>query len=82
MDAAKLETLQQLGYRVLSTCGRCKFATFKGYEWGTCSKHTYEHKKHTGPARQLSIHRSGCCDPEHFEPKETEDLHGFRQLEA
>jgi hypothetical protein len=78
MDANKKRKLTDLGYRVLDTCGRCMHGQFKGYEWGTCQKHTYQHQKHSYKVRQLSIHRSGYCNSEHFQPKPGEDLHGFK----
>ena len=82
MDIAKLNKLKELGYQILPTCGRCKHGLFKGYEWGTCALFTYEHQKHSGTTRQLSIHQSGYCGPDNFKPKETEDLHGFREFEV
>ncbi len=81
MDNSKLKKLKELGYQIFPTCGRCKHGQFKGYAWGTCAKFTYEHQKHTGVVRQLSIHQSGYCGPEHFEPMITEDLHGFQEFE-
>jgi hypothetical protein len=69
MDANKLEVLRALPYRVQKVCGLCRHGGFvPNTDWGTCIRTQYEHKKHTGPARQLSITRFGSC--EGFEPDE------------
>ena len=45
----------------MPVCGLCQHAWFPKDDWGTCTIQTYEHEKHTGPARQLSIHKYGTC---------------------
>lgn len=61
MDGNKLKVLRQLGYRLLRTCGECTHSQFFQDEWGTCAVNSYQHAKHTGEPRQLSIHQSGTC---------------------
>lgn len=61
MDAAKLKVLQNLRYRILPVCGLCKHGWFPKTDWGHCENNTYEHEKHSGPPRQLSIHKFGGC---------------------
>lgn len=63
MDANKLQVLRDLPYVISPVCGLCvhgKFVT-PNNDWGTCELHQYDHKKHTGPARQLSIVKYGSC---------------------
>ena len=61
MDENKAKKLQEIGFKILPVCGLCKYAAFSDYRWGTCEKHTYEHEKHTGPPRQVSVHFAGTC---------------------
>lgn len=68
MDENKLKVLRELPYQVHKVCGLCKHGVFPQNDFGTCSRVQYEHKKHTGPARQLSIFRHGSCP--HFELKD------------
>jgi len=87
VDAAKLRVLQSIGYEIKRTCGSCLHARYPSEEsdWGTCSVNQYEHEKHTGPARDLSIHRTGKCaveGPEGYQPNPVAMgmLGGFAQL--
>ena len=61
MDNNKLKVLREIGYRIMPTCGDCVWAEFPQDDWGTCGLHDYQHEKHTGEKRQLSIHKSGNC---------------------
>jgi hypothetical protein len=63
MDANKLQVLRDLPYKVQPVCGLCVHGVFPtpNNDWGTCGVQQYEHKKHTGPARQLSIVKYGSC---------------------
>ena len=62
MDANKRETLLQLGYQIHPACGLCSHARFsQPGDFGVCALKAYEHQKHTGAPRQLSIHRYGAC---------------------
>jgi len=60
-DENKFDKLSEVGYTVRPCCGLCTHAQFGIFEWGTCAKHTYQHKKHTGDPRQMSINVHGCC---------------------
>lgn len=68
MDENKLKVLRDIGYEIRPCCGLCVHGTFRGIkdDFGSCAARTYDHKKHTGDARQLSIHRAGLCN-EKFE---------------
>jgi hypothetical protein len=62
MDANKEKKFQELDYRIQRSCQLCKFASFRQQSnWGKCSKHTYDHLKHSDSNRHLSIYRSGVC---------------------
>lgn len=63
MDANKLKILNEIGYEVRQTCANCVHSFFPSEKsnWGTCSMNQYQHEKHTGDARDVSIHKSGKC---------------------
>jgi len=61
MDKNKLQELHAIEYRIPKTCLLCKHGDFPQNAWGTCRIQTYAHQKHTGDARQLSIHMAGSC---------------------
>lgn len=68
MDENKRATLAVIGYEI-SACGMCAHAEISAdQDWGTCRRYSYEHEKHTGPFRQLSINRHGHCAG--FEPSQ------------
>lgn len=62
-DVNKFAKLEEIGFIVPMTCPLCEHSNFLSPRafWGTCSKHKYKHLKHTGPARGVSIPRTGCC---------------------
>lgn len=62
-DENKFAMLDEVCYTIRACCDLCVHGTFiaPGAMWGTCAKHTYEHKKHTGKPRQMSISRVGVC---------------------
>jgi len=66
MDANKLKVLQDLSYEIRPACGLCVHGVFPQNDWGTCQKHQYDHLKHTGEPRQLSIFRYGSCKEYEF----------------
>ncbi len=68
MDENKLKKLKEVGFVMNRCCGLCSFATFSPGVgvYGECSEHTYEHKKHTGPKRDVTVHKYGYCPC--FEP--------------
>jgi hypothetical protein len=71
MDQNKLTELRSIGYRIPRTCGLCVHGVFVGAkEFGGCDVRQYEHRKHTGPKRQLSIFKGGSCTDK-FEVDET-----------
>ena len=59
-DKNKLKALGAASYSIQDTCGNCQFSDLRG-DWGTCSAISYQHQKHTGQQRQVSIHRYGYC---------------------
>jgi hypothetical protein len=61
LDANKRKKLKVIGYTIPPTCGTCTSGVFPQNEWGTCATYQYDHQKHTGDARQLSIHKTGSC---------------------
>jgi len=62
MDANKVTKMGEIGYTVRPCCALCVQGSFAANnDWGTCSAHTYEHKKHSASKRQLSIHKAGVC---------------------
>lgn len=62
MDENKLKKLRSINYSINPSCGTCIHSYFTcESDWGTCSKHSYNHNKHTVKARSLSIHRAGSC---------------------
>lgn len=65
MDTSKLTALRQAGFVIPQTCGLCLHGQFSSptSEFGTCNVLTYDHEKHTGPARHLSVYRHGGCRP-------------------
>jgi len=64
MDQNKLKVLREVSYSIKPACGLCSFGQFReleGGDFGTCYKFSYQHQKHTGEKRQLSIFRYGSC---------------------
>lgn len=67
-DENKFAVLRGAGYRIPAQCGFCQFGQFQvssnqlNPQWGTCGQHQYDHGKHTGEARGVSIHTAGCCN--------------------
>lgn len=63
MDKNKLKVLREIDYVIPKQCQLCEHGTFPsaGSPFGTCNIQTYEHLKHTGEPRQLSIYVGGSC---------------------
>ena len=63
MDANKEEKLKEIGYQVKPCCFLCKHSKFPNKEsgWGTCTKYSYDHIKHSDTERELSINKNGIC---------------------
>jgi len=82
MDANKLVELRKIGYSIPRTCGLCRHGVFVGAkDFGGCAIRQYDHLKHTGPPRQLSIFRGGSCTDK-FEVDETKaaQLGAYREF--
>lgn len=63
MDANKKIRLTEIKYRILRSCGTCRYAVIiSGAEFGVCKRFTYEHEKHTESLRLLSVNRYGVCE--------------------
>ena len=81
MDLNKVRELKDIGFKIVPTCGLCKHSAIGPMvSFGTCSIQTYQHLKHTGPARQLSIHRSGWCPEFTIAPRALPDLGAFMEF--
>ncbi len=80
MDKAKLKVLQELEFRIRPSCAFCVFSTFPNNDWGTCATNKYEHEKHTGEPRDMSIHKSGLCYTYMADHIKLNTLEGFAEL--
>jgi hypothetical protein len=81
MDDNKRKKLAEIGYRILPCCALCKHGKFKpNNDFGDCTANTYEHLKHSGDARQLSINRLGSCPRFQVDEARLSFLHGFREF--
>ncbi len=81
MDDNKLAELRRIEYRIPPSCGICVFGVFVGLsDWGTCAKHEYQHKKHSGPKRKLSIYRAGSCPKFERDQEVIAKLGGFAEF--
>ena len=70
-DANKFQKLQEVGYTIPVTCGHCIHRDFRHNpraDWGKCQHVMYQHLKHTGPPRGVSIHRAGRCKHATLDP--------------
>lgn len=70
MDDNKLKLLKQVEYEVCRCCYFCAHSEpfRQGTDWSTCRRYKYQHLKHTGDLRQMSIVKFGVCSS--FEPKD------------
>lgn len=74
-DPNKLERLREISYRVQPSCFTCKQGRFvPGSNFGTCQLFDYEHRKHIGERRKLSVHVTGRCWEFKFNEKKKADL--------
>lgn len=74
-DPNKLEGLREIAYRVQPSCFTCKQGIFiPGSNFGSCKLFYYEHRKHAGKPRPLSIHVTGRCSSFKFNEKKKADL--------
>lgn len=80
MDANKDLRLQEINYKLHRTCGLCVyFEGSKGSMFGVCKKNTYNHLKHTGDARALSVNIYGSCLDFDWDTVKLPQLHGFQK---
>jgi hypothetical protein len=62
MDGNKFQKLIDVGYRIQDVCAFCKHSDLTEKDcWGTCKKHQYKHRKHSGDDRDMSINAFGKC---------------------
>ena len=61
MDENKRLKLVEIKYEVQRCCGMCVHGDFDGNDFGVCFKHSYQHLKHTGDNRDLSVFKYGSC---------------------
>lgn len=80
MDTNKLKVLRGLPYSIQKTCGLCTHGVFPNNDWGTCQLHTYDHLKHTGEDRKLSIVRYGSCPSFEFHKPLEAMLGSFKEF--
>lgn len=81
MDANKLQVLQDIGYVVRDSCGSCiNFDPGVASGWGVCTFHSYDHIKHTGVARQLSVNEAGWCPWFERDREDTALLGAYQQF--
>jgi hypothetical protein len=80
MDANKRLKLLEIGYEIKPACGMCVHANFRDEDFGTCNKVTYQHFKHVGSPRPLSILRYGSCPQ--YQPALSYEtyIHGFKEF--
>lgn len=80
MDINKASKLREIGYKIEPSCGTCKhFVQRSDEDFGDCQIHDYEHLKHTGGRRRLSVVRYGQCKS--FEANDNLGyLHGFKEF--
>ena len=65
-DEAKFAALRALPYQIRVSCGLCIHGQLSPTGWGTCARHSYTHRKHSGAPRQISIHAAGSCPDAHL----------------
>ena len=80
VDANKLVKLKEIGYTIQKCCVLCKHSTFRLDDWGACALHQYNHLKHTGPPKPLSIHKLGWCPKGELDPTKTANLAKFLEF--
>jgi len=81
MDENKRGVLVGIGYSIQPACGLCThYSGNSGQVWATCNAQTYEHLKHTGPDRQLSVFAYGSCPSFEVSPGLVDQLGGFKEF--
>ena len=59
-DPNKLAKQKEVVFKILPTCGICRFGYFTFSKYGGCRKFDYQHEKHTD-IKQMGIHIAGSC---------------------
>lgn len=82
MDANKRLKLVDIGYEIKPTCSTCSHGRFENQHelFGTCKRHDYQHLKHSGGRRELSVFQGGSCNDHEFDATLDGILHGFREF--
>jgi len=82
MDANKLRMLREINYTIHPSCALCKHGEFRTLkdDFGSCMAKTYEHLKHTGDPRQLSVHRGGSCKDFEVDPQKKAALGAYQEF--
>lgn len=81
MDENKRKKLHEIGYRMNRACGLCKHGCFKpNNDFGECELFRYDHLKHTGESRKLSINRLGSCPKFELDHRKFSFIHGFMEF--
>jgi hypothetical protein len=62
MDPNKLAELQKIEYQIPGNCGICQHGEMSRTNFGTCRLYRYQHARHSGEKRQLSIYAYGRCN--------------------
>lgn len=63
MDENKLKMLKSMDYKIDPCCALCVYGIFRdpASAWGECCLFEYDHLKHTGQNRNVSVNRYGVC---------------------
>jgi hypothetical protein len=81
MDKNKLDKLREINYTVKKCCGNCTFSYIKTDKlFGVCKKYNYDHLKHCGESRQLSVNRYGFCLCHVVNEKFVNEIHAYKIL--
>lgn len=80
MDENKRQILKQIGYEIRPCCGSCKHGRIGNTGFGDCLLHKYDHLKHSGGPRALSVYQSGWCPKFEMHDAMLLKLHGFNEF--
>lgn len=81
MDVNKRLKLVEVGYEIGPSCGTCKHGRFEYEErFGTCEVNEYQHLKHTGKPRKLSVYEFGRCPKFERAGWVEHAIHGFKEF--
>lgn len=81
MDENKRKKLHEIGYTIGPSCDTCvHFQAYSDENFGTCTKYKYQHLKHTGTERSLSVYKHGSCPQYQQQPGIDNIVHGFKEF--